>query len=309
MKPLARAFMPAPAIPFYIILMKYFISGSGRPTVALLSALSALLLGASHRVSAAPIYEKGDLIVSFRATGADGNADVSYSFTLGSAINYRDASAGTTFSFDLGADLATAFGTNWAIRSDIYWGIVGVYSSLLTGSPVNGDPVRTIYASQDQTVLGTQSAAPVITASGTRGTVANNIQTFAEAFDTFPQASNPRGSIVGASTNNNDYQEYGLDGASDFGSTFGFNGIEGNSPLGVSHTALDLYRILNTTTGADPTGLVGTGSYEGTFTIDNSGTLSFAVMPEPTTGGLLMLATGVLSGLGRFRRRNRMVAC
>jgi hypothetical protein len=256
--------------------------------------------------SAASSYNPGDLLVSFRATGTDGNADQTYTVTIGAATTYRDATSGINVVTNIDADLTAAFGANWDTRSDIFWGIVGNLTNAPSGNATNGDPVRTIYASNDQTTLGVQSTPATISASGTRGTVAGNIQTFGNAFDTRASATNPNGSIISTSTTNN-YTVFGTDSALDFGSTFGGNGIEANSALGVTNTALDLYRILN----ANP----GVGSYEGTFVIDDSGNIAFRTtaapevapaVPEPISTGLL--TTCAFLGMVAIRRRKNAVA-
>ena len=77
--------------------------------------------------------------------------------------------------------------------------------------------------------------------------------------------------------------------------------VEGNVGAGASGTALDLYRILNTTSGASPTGTVGVGSWEGTFTISNGGVVGFAVAAVPEPSRALLAGLG-LAGVA-FRRR------
>lgn len=278
--------------------------------IALLVTSMAALY--SQTASAASSYNAGDLLVSFRATGANGNADQTYTITIGAGTTYRDATTGFVVT-NIDADMTTAFGANWENRSDLFWGIVGNTNALTAGPVVNGDPVRTIYASQDQTTLNTQSSAAVISTGTTRGTVANAIQTFGNAFDGRASSANPNGSIVPTSASN-DYTEFGTDTALDFGSTFGFNGIEGNSASGITNTALDLYRILNSTAGASPTGTVGTGSYEGTFTIDASGNLVFRTTaapeapaaPEPVSTGILV--GSAFLGMVAVRRKKSVVA-
>lgn len=265
----------------------------------------------AHTASAAP-YTAGDLIISFRATGANGNADQTYSLNVGAATGFRDATTNSVVT-NIAADLATAFGANWATRTDIYWGIIANNTNAPSGGVVNGDPVRTIYASNDQTTVGTQSSVAAIPTSATRGTVSTQVQTFVAAFAAAASNGvNPNGAIIPVSSTN-DYSEFGLNSAQDFGSTFGGDGIEGNSASGVVNTALDLYRILNNNTGANPTGTVGTGSYEGTFTIAANGDVSFRTTPafvpeepigaEPLSTGIL--TSFVFAGLaGLARRKN-----
>ena len=278
----------------------------------LATAITALI---SQAAFAAP-YAAGDLLVGFRDPGQPNNT---YVLDLGAATTYRDATANIHNITNIGADLTSAFGSGWATDSTLFWGIVGNQNNSSSGSPVNGDPTRTLYGSQDQTVLGTQSNPASITLSGTRGTVANNITGFGSTFSSASAngAVNPNGIIFPTlgSTQNNDWAEFN-DGTNSFGSTWGTgnNGVEGNSASGIPNTALDLYRILNSTSGASPTGTVGQGSYEGTFVIDAAGNISYFAsadlsspsVPEP-------VSTGVLAGLAfvgivGLRRRQTTVA-
>lgn len=258
------------------------------------------LFGAAVAHGAMP-FNAGDLLISFRATGANGNSDQTYTFNLGAATDFRDQlTLGLVGS--IGTDLATAFGANWATRTDIYWSAIGNYTNAPSGGVTNGDPVRTIYATNDQTTLGEISTAPVISAGATRGTASTQIQTYVTAFSNATPSANPRGSIIPVSATN-DYTEFGLDTVQDFGSTFGGDGVEANSALGVTNTALDLFRILNTNATANPTGPIGTGTYEGTFTINSAGEIYFSVIPEPSAMGLLGFGVLLYSGVARLRRR------
>jgi hypothetical protein len=67
--------------------------------------------------------------------------------------------------------------------------------------------------------------------------------------------------------------------------------------------ALDLYRYLQTTTGASPTGTVKTGIFETSIVIDQTGNLSaVAAVPEPSTYALIAL-TGILYFYVNKRRK------
>jgi hypothetical protein len=87
----------------------------------------------------------------------------------------------------------------------------------------------------------------------------------------------------------NDWANYTAP-SSDFGLFTG--GIENNFGNGVVISYLDLYRILATTSGALPTGTLGRGSYEGTFSINSSGIIT--AIPEPSAAvalaGMISLA-------------------
>jgi hypothetical protein len=271
-----------------------------------LTALSAIagmtFLGQSAK-AASPSYTAGDLLLGFYATGGTG-ADQTYVFDLGnSATVYREATTNFTLATSLGTDLSSVFGSNWFSRSDLYWGVVGVRSSSSSGSVVNGDPVRTNYVSLAETTFGIQTTAPTISLSTSRANVATDIvaiQTGVGGFSTSTATANSNnlGAII-ATSNSNSFDEL-----SSKLSTDGGLDIFGNFGNGASGAALDLYRILNTNTGASPTGTVGVGSYEGTFTIDNSGNVSFAAVPEPSTWAMMGVGAAFL-GMQVVRRSKK----
>jgi len=62
-------------------------------------------------------------------------------------------------------------------------------------------------------------------------------------------------------------------------------------PVADVEFALDLYRIVSVTgkTGQLSGDVAGTGSYEGTLTLDNAGNVSFVTVPEPSTYAMIGL--------------------
>lgn len=253
----------------------------------------------------------GDLLIGFRVTGGQGAGTdlvvrAGPSVTNGgNATTFRDATSSIASVVNIGSELTALYGSNWADRSDLFWGIVGVRSNSNTqsGAATNagGDPGRTNYVTVGQTTLnpGTQtSTAPELLTGTARGDTANAINAINSLFST--TADNGLGSaeaISLASTTLGGWTEQVVTNSYfKVGSS-----TEASSASGIDATGLDLYRILHLNTGATPTGTIGVGSYEGTFTINSAGDVSFGVgaVPEPSR----MLLTGLgLAGL-LFRRR------
>lgn len=259
-------------------------------------AVAGMTLFASR--ASATTYVAGDLLLGFRASGGQGSSE-NLIVNLGQADTvYRDAVANLTNIVDIGTLLTSTYGAGWDTRSDLFWGIVGVRTASSVGSAVDGDPVRTNYLSAAQTGVnpGTQSStAWDIAGSTSRAAVANAIVGLAGNYDAFSTAVTntailPSGTGSTWTSNNDGSSSFTLAGT-----------VEGNFGAGASGTALDLYRILNTTSGASPTGTVGLGSYEGTFTISNSGVVGFAVTAVPEPSRALLAGLG-LAGIA-FRRR------
>lgn len=259
-------------------------------------AVAGMTLFASQ--ASATTYVAGDLLLGFRASGGTGSS-TNLIVNLGQADTvYRDAISNLTNIVDIGTLLNSTYGAGWDTRSDLFWGIVGVRTAASVGSAVDGDPIRTNYLSAAQTTVnpGTQSSTAWEIAGGTsRASVANAIVGLAGNYDAFSTAVTNTAllpSTTGSTwTSNNDGS-----------SSFTLAGtVEGNFGAGASGTALDLYRILNTTSGASPTGTVGVGSWEGTFTISNGGVVGFAVAAVPEPSRALLAGLG-LAGVA-FRRR------
>jgi hypothetical protein len=83
-------------------------------------------------------------------------------------------------------------------------------------------------------------------------------------------------------------------------------GTRGNFGSGTNGTALDLFRVLGTLIGANPTGLLREGSYEGTFHITDAGVVSYTAAPTasavPEPSHLVFLSLGVIGVIYRRRR-------
>jgi hypothetical protein len=259
-------------------------------------AVAGMTLFASR--AGATTFLAGDLLLSFRASGGTGS-DKNVVVNLGSALGYRDATSNLTNIADIGSLLTTNYGSNWFNRADLFWGVAGVAQTDQFASPIDGDPTRTNYLTRAQTSYNPgvkTSTAWSVTGSTSRANIANNITTFAGNFDAFSNAVT--NTAVLDATAGGSWNSFN-NGSSTFGGVSGT--IEGNFASGTGATALDLYRILNSTSGAVPSGTVGVGSWEGSFTINNSGQVGFAAAPIPEPSRALLAGLG-LGGIA-FRRR------
>lgn len=278
-----------------------------------LLAIVGATFGALTASAQTVTYSQGDLLVGFRASGGTGS-NTTFVYNIGSAVNFRDGVTSGVLA-NVGSQLTATYGSDWFTRSDVSWGVIGVYSNgnpQLDTTVVNGDPVSTIYASRAATDIGTSTAWGSGTAF-TRAQVvsaATQVVSFAHtgtpvagtfAFQNAASGTGGFGAFVDTSATN-DWAQY-TSVPADFGLFTG--GIEGTFNTGTEYAYLDLYRILSTTTGADPVGTRGLGSYETTFSINAAGQISVATsaVPEPASAAALV---GLIS-LGFVGARRRAV--
>lgn len=247
----------------------------------------------------AATFVQGDVLLTFRAsTGSNTLVTVN----LGQASQFRNAQTSGTnlINFtNVGAALNSTYGTAWQTGdATLNWAVAGINNS----SAVGGDPLRTTYLSVAQDIVspGVQSSTAWGDPSALGTTARGNLNSqLSSAQASFISATESTPGMVLLSNAVTTWDENVL-GAFHSGSS-----AEGNFAAGASGTALDLYRILNTPVGANPAGTAGVGSWEGTFTINSSGQISFittSVVPEPSRallGGLGM------AGLVLRRRRSR----
>jgi hypothetical protein len=268
-------------------------------TKHLLTTLVVAGITAFATQASATTYVAGDLLLGFRATSGQGSTS-NLLVNIGQADTvYRDAVANIASVVDIGTLLDATYGTNWETRADLFWGVVGVRSSASSGAAVDGDPVRTLYATRAQS--GTPEAGVSgnstpwnVSGGTTRGTIANNITGVLGTYDAFSTAVTNT-AVVSSTSGSTWSTQNGTN-------SFGFTGsVEGNFGNGTAGTVLDLYRILNSTSGASPTGTIGLGSWEGSFTINDSGVVGFAVTAVPEPSRALLAGLG-LAGIA-FRRR------
>jgi hypothetical protein len=111
--------------------------------------MALCLSAAPHAMAVSATF--GDLILGFRASGGTGAA-TNLEVNIGKASLYTSAVPGTIVAVaGLSVlDLTSTYGTGWATRSDLTWGIIGT-----TGlSVVDGAPARTIWASRVESTPG-----------------------------------------------------------------------------------------------------------------------------------------------------------
>ena len=270
----------------------------------------------------AATYNAGDLILGFRVTGGTG-AGSDLLVNLGSSTSYRDLNGSNFLNIsNIGTDLAATYGSTWYDRTDLSFGIAGVFTNISEangGTVNNGDPGQTIYFSKSRTAAGTLGSASSTTTSNysntNMSTASSGMQslgasTYASAT---ASANNSKVAIV-SSAGSTSWTAY-TSGASDFGvisggveQTFASGSWQGGSFGDVTNVegALDLYRYLQTTTNANPTGIAKTGIFETSIVIDQTGNLNAivttAAVPEPSTYALIAL-TGILYVFVNKRRK------
>ena len=273
-------------------------------TMLVVAGISA----AAFPAKAATTFTPGDLLIGFRATGGTG-ATTNLIVDLGSTITLRDNDTQHAQLIDISAALNSAYGASgaWASRTDLFWGAVGTRtSSALDGDPGNtGDPAVTVYASLANTgSIGAKTSSSFnISGSGTRTGAANNITGLQSTFASFSGTTSNSGAVAVLDTTVNTTNNWSTFTAlsTDFATGKDIEGVIGTSKV------LDLYRILNTATGATPTGVAGTGQWQGTISLSSTGIVSFdpVVTAAPEPSRVLFLACGLGSLLLRRRRAVR----
>lgn len=249
--------------------------------------------------TAATTYAAGDILIGFRATGGTGST-TSLVVNIGNSQTIRDNNTTNSVLANIGAALASAYGSGWESRTDLFWGAAGVGQKFTTDPVANGDPGQTLYLTRAGGAgnVGMQNTANPTT-SGTTGHtgVVNKVYDWETAFQGFTGTTANGGLVAFMDTSLvNTYDEF-TGTTSDWTSSFNTDAaVTGGS-------VLDLYRILGTTTGANPTGTARTGAWQGTLSLGTDGTISFnpGLVPEPSR--TLLAATGL--GFLFMRRRRR----
>lgn len=264
-----------------------------KKAISLLAAAGMAL--ASTAVNAATTaYLNGDIFLGFSQTGNSNSLVIN----IGQASGYRDGTTIGALSLgNLGADL-TSWWTNqsngataWYNDSTVTWGVVGTIQGA-TG----GDAASTLYASKPESVFGTAETSYARAALATQNIARSNIVSMSSAYTGQTSTANSNVALLQANSVSNSWDSWNPGGIS-----FSyFSGLEGNFGSGVASSALDLFRM--------PTGS-GAGTYEGSFTISDTGTVSFStstpgVVPEPSR----VLFAGIGLGTLLLRRRRPAVA-
>lgn len=247
-----------------------------RSAFALLAGLALPIVALSAAVVPNPV--SGDLFLGFRASGGTGGSEA-YIVKLGRDTDTVFTASGTITSVgNVGADLVAKYGANWNTRDDLYWGIFGVRG--LSGIPV-------LYASRERNPVSTPATpwAPLVYSE--RTSAGNRINSVLTGIGGYRLSTATANSTVGAFQTNSAQEasynfEVATQGTSDFGSLSQWQSIEGSFISGTAGTALDVFRLSGDGDVAiNPTTLLGT------FTINNSGVISFTlpvVAPVDTDG-------------------------
>jgi len=242
-------------------------------------------------ISTARAYTTGDLLLGFR----DSDSTNDYVVDLGPASNFLGQSLGFSETLSLGniaGDLSSTggsglFGAGWATDANLSWGVAGSLTSN-----------NTLYAGQPEPTLGTLADAPNEASHSAQSTPASNINGAGSYLSFGTASSNATNAFIEANSQTNSWASYMPDYVSSF-SAFGyFPSFEANSSSGITNTALDLYSLPYHNGGGSVA-----GTYDGTFTIDNTGAVTFAVVPEPSTVATVVLGAGLLVVVAARRRR------
>ncbi len=241
--------------------------------------------------SAALVYTPGDVLVGFYATGGAG-ASSSYVINLGSINTYLNATGPVDLSYlgNIGADLSTIYGANWATREDLYWGLAAGTGTNTTNSVAFGSHARA-----EEGVVS--DGWNPIGAGQTRSNIRTAIDSLGGTYvNSTPSANSPNYAGTQSSSVDAGFvdQVTGY-GGNAFNSNSGWNSDEflagfGN---GTDGAVLDLFRVGNNANNT---------YYVGTFGINGSGGLSYSVVPEPSTYALLTIVGVAFLILHRRRR-------
>jgi len=274
-------------------------------------SMIALGLAATAPVKAQTLaVSQGDLLLSFYQDNGGGSYGANtYVYNLGSAAAWRENTISLNLIANIGADLTTAFGSDWATDTTLRMGLIGGFNGSFSGS---GDPARTIYISKGLTSFEPGSTSTPVLSTQPRGTVSTALGGYLNGLNGQDLNGGTLGAIIPVGQNT-DYTDYG---PTNFGASVNPNAIFTGNTIGTGAggydvlAALDLYRILNSapseadlSAGLSPgNAVVGTGQYIGSFTLDSSGNLRIDAVPEPSTYALVGL--GLMAFL-LFRRRQR----
>lgn len=275
--------------------------------------------GISH---ASDSFQEGDLALAFYQVINGVVQNNTCVVNLGQASLYRENTKNNVSistvnpdiaSSNIAADLSATFGADWADSGTVTWLLIGGVSGGGTPDPyfpgtqpVNGDPARTTYFSKTRPSLDSNATAKGTTVSGTlsstnRGTISNNTVSFLTgcskgiaSFESYTSTSGANlAAVILPKSNSNTVDEFlppatltffGVSSTYDprqtlnAGSLAGTAGVEG---------ALDIYRIIHSTTGADLTAGASTGNaspgvaqFIGTISLAANGDLKISGIPS-----------------------------
>lgn len=228
-------------------------------------------------------YSADDLLLGFYATGGTGS-DKSLVVNLGQASNFLSLEEGSTIQLslgDLGQDLVAAFGANWKNRADVKWGVFGTTFTVTVGE----DGPHTLYGTRKEDPAGTLAQAYSRGSAATQSQVSTRIKDLGGLYATGEATPNSPVATVQSTSLNNDFAGFQANnGTLSFGY---FNGALADFGNGTSGSRSDLFRLLTGSSSLK-------GTYEGAFSISDSGVVSFTAVPEPSTYGVAFAAAALL---------------
>ncbi len=261
-------------------------------------AAAALLATPSAKAQNAN-FATGDLTMFFW----NSSTSTTLLVNLGAATTFRDATENMINFTDLNSLLTTNFGNSWYDTTTLRFGLAATNSNDPFDTNIyNGDAARTVYLSKARTAVGTvgtaNSNAPSVSTDGSMTTLSGKVLQMNDRLETQSTTS----SLVEPTStslidNNNPTSGATYQVISSGGTQAAFtSGSWGNYAGIAAERALDLYRMA-------PTGSGVTGTYEGTFVIDNLGQVSY-VVPEPSTYALMIVGLGATLFFMRRKRLN-----
>jgi len=236
---------------------------------------------ASNSASAQVSTPATDLVLGFEindATGAGANTNLE--IDLGAASLFVSSYTVNSFSSVLGADLTSIYGSNWATRSDLVWGVGGVLgTSESTGFDLTSQvALKTGTSSALASAYGNVGSLAAGTANGTAVTSASG------AAVPTGNSNSWTGARTAGSTTTDDFQLPNSSGG----------GSETTGPVG----SIDLYTFVpNTNSRSEPLAVD-----DGTFKLALNGSspvFSFNAAPEPSAYALGIAAVLLFAVLRR----------
>jgi len=242
-----------------------------RTSILLAAALAGLLPAVSQ--AATTSANPNDLLLGFRVSGGTGQT-TALLVNLGQVSVFASATAGSTFTLNIGnlaADLNAFYGSDWANRSDLFWGVVGTNESASPRLYATRDSSQPGWGSLPLDELNATSGAITSVIYGTNGYHNKNSTTNSNVAVAQTGAGGAQSWIQQVAGN-----------PLDFGA---WSSIE--TSVGGDGT-LSLYRVTETSS-----------TFLGTFALANSGALTFTAVPEPSAALLGLAGTSLLA----LRRR------
>lgn len=261
------------------------------------AAVALTIASTLPSVAQSLVVNNGDLLMGFYEISESGTSvsQDTYVLNLGQASVWRETETVPTLVTNIKTDLDATF-PGWAENSRLRMAVVGTVIDT-TASPLSGDPARTVYFSRGATTFTDNATETFSLSTNQMGAVSTQIKGFSGAMNGQASASNPNGAIVSTSENLNFSSFLPPASTTHFGISINPFAAFGTGTIGSTDTyqveaAVDVYRLLFSTTGADLTAgqtpgdaVARTGQYIGTFTIDSAGNVRIDA-PEPVAGTL-----------------------